>query len=135
MEKEIYEILKENETKLLIQENCLFLNEATFMQQYMKFVRKSLTFALGRPESIVSSNLTYLRMIKKEVKNIKTKEEKEKVIAKIEKNLRGFKRNRTYWINKSNILPGVDKKIKEKSIDSTISNLEELLEEVKKLKV
>lgn len=140
---ENYSIYTENQ--LLIHENCFLLNEAvklpkdfvkfcnenSAMKVYNEFNKNLLKFIMGRPQQIVVSNEVHLIQMKKKLKSVTNEKEKQALINRLEKDLNGYKRNKNYWINKSNIIPGVDKQIKSKSIDRAIRITEELLKELK----
>lgn len=131
--------------QILIEDICLLLNEAVklpkdfvkfcnenpAMKVYNQFNRNMLKWLLGRPQQIVVSNEVHLIQMKKKLKSVTNEKEKEALIKRLEKDLNGYKRNKNYWINKSNLVPGVDKAIKSKSIDRAIKITEELLDQLK----
>lgn len=135
---EDYEYEENLDKKSLIYESCLFLNETSgfskkvneIIKDYNKFNRELLTSSLATAPNIALNNKMYINRMKKRVNEVKTEKEKEVLRNQLEKNLKGLKRNKNYWINKGNIFPNLDKRIKEKTIDNTIKVIEELLAEL-----
>ena len=65
-------------------------------------------------------------VLKKKIKKAKTRKELDDVIRVIDKNISGCNRYRKARTTKGNIIPFLDKKLKEKNYDKFLSKMEEL---------
>ena len=73
-------------------------------------------------------------VLKKKIKKAKTRKELDDVIRLIDKNISGCNRYRKARITKGNIIPFLDKKLKEKNYDKFLSKMEELKQQAKEKK-
>lgn len=91
---------------------------------------KYVNFTLSRPEHLALACSADIKRFKKLVSNAKTSQEKSAARAAIKKGLSNIDKIEKMRLDKSNIIPGLDKAIKQNAFDRYRKICNELLEEL-----
>ena len=125
----------------LIQECCVFLEEEILDENDIEYMLDEKNIAVellklsynNRVAQKMSFNST-ANVLKKKIKKAKTRKELDDVIRLIDKNISGCNRYRKARTTKGNIIPFLDKKLKEKNYDKFLSQIEELKQQAQEKK-
>ena len=140
-DEEMNNILDQYLENELIQECCFFLEEEILDENDIEYMLDEKNIAVeflklsynNRVAQKMSFNST-ANVLKKKIKKAKTRKELDDVIRLIDKNISGCKRYRKARTTKGNIIPFLDKKLKEKNYDKFLYKMEELKQQAKEKK-
>jgi len=109
-------------------------DEAVMEGVMYKIANKLINHSLNRPGNVLLGSISTVNYLRKVARTAKTKKEIEKALEIVDRHLGLMKRNKNYKLNHGNVIPVVDKKLKEPMLDKTIEDIEDIKHDLEQRK-